>query len=79
MNDCPCGSLSRTDASEGTDGTTPVSGSSEVVVMAEELVGTGAAFGSGRDAREGDARSREERCSWVIVDVCGYARRESRL
>lgn len=67
--DCPWGNLSRTDESEGTDETTPVSGNSEVAVMADELVGTGAAFGSGSEARDGDAKRRDERCSWVIVDV----------
>ena len=61
--------MSRTDDSEGTDETIPVSASSVVAVMADEFVGTGAAFGSGRDASDGDANSREERCSWVIVEV----------
>lgn len=70
MKDCPCGSLSMTDESEGTeDGAIPVSGRSEVGVMADELVGTGAAFGSGSDASDGEAKRRDERCSWVIVDV----------
>jgi hypothetical protein len=59
--DCPCGNLSRTDESEGTDETIPVSGNSEVGVMADELVGTPAAFGSGSDASDGEAKRRDER------------------
>lgn len=57
----------------------PVSGISALGAMAEELVGVGAALGSGKDAREGEASKRDERCSCVMVEVWGYMRRESRL
>jgi hypothetical protein len=78
-NDCPSGSFERTEASDGTDATIPVSGSSAVGARADELVGTGAALGSGRDAMDGDARRSDVRWSWVMVEVWGYMRRESRL
>jgi hypothetical protein len=79
MKDCPSGNFERTEDREGTDETTPVSGDSAVGAIADEFVGVGAAFGSGRDARDGDASRRDDRWSWVITDVWGYERRESRL
>lgn len=58
-----------TDASDGTEDTMPVSGISAVAGRPEEFMGVGAAFGSGRAAIDGDARSKDDRWSCVIVDV----------
>jgi hypothetical protein len=69
MKDCPSGNLLMTEASEGTEATTPVSGSSALGAMADELVGVGAAWGSGRDAMDGEASKREDRWSCVMVEV----------
>lgn len=73
-NALPAGSCSSTVASDGTSdaATTAVASSGEAVegAMDDEFWGTtGLVDGDGREAREGEARRREESSVWVTTEV----------